>query len=101
MKLELRKKDQVFVLGVGNGQVSKVAPDGSFDVKIAGGEGHYSPEGTVGTSPVQRVFYHDPLVVLPPKNPCLWAAYRKLTKVLFTELMALEAKGEITDVEDN
>lgn len=100
MRLDLRKKDNVFILGVGNGQVSKVAPDGSFDVKVAGGEGHYSPDGTVGSSSVQRVFYHDPIVVIPPKNPRMWAAYRKLTQVLFAELMELEARGEIADVDE-
>ncbi|MDR1079453.1 MAG: hypothetical protein LBQ79_00440 [Deltaproteobacteria bacterium] len=96
--LDFRKGDAAYVIGRGSGKVSMVLPDGSFDVNIEGyGDIHFNPDGTIGNMALRRVYYDDPVVVEPIKNERLWRTYVKMAKVLFAELAALDAVGEIPD----
>lgn len=92
----VRVKDNVFVLGVGNGVVTKVAPDG-FYVKTSRGESNYRTGGFVGNQ--RRVFWHNPVFLLPPKNRKLWKAATELAIVLYTNLEKLCEFKEDTDEE--
>lgn len=82
----VRVKDNVFVLGVGNGIVTKVSNDG-FYVKTGRGESHYRTGGFVGNQ--RRVFWHNPVFMLPPKNKKLWRAATELAQVVYENLTNL------------
>lgn len=82
----VRVGDNVFVLGVGNGAVTKVATDG-FYVKTSRGESHYRSGGFVGNQ--RRVFWHNPVFMLPPKNKKLWKAATELSLVVYDNLEKL------------
>jgi hypothetical protein len=100
-KLDVKLTDQVFVLSQGHGTVIKVLPDRSFVVKVPGrGEVHYTPYGTVGAAEDVRVFWEDPMITVPPKNPRLWAAFRRLALVLYDELEQLDKAGVIREGPD-
>jgi hypothetical protein len=98
--LDFRTNDRAYIIGKGYGRVSVVLPDGSFDVKIEGyGSMHFNPDGTMGQSPLKRVYYDDPVVVVPIKNERLWRAYVRLSRALFTELFQLDSAGELPEPE--
>lgn len=98
VKMNVSPKQLVHVLALGAGQVTKVFPDGSFDVKIGGyGEPHFTPDGCLGQSDVRRVYYQDPIVIEPPDNPRLWAAFKRLAAVVYAELDRLDREGGISD----
>ena len=92
--MEVKKGDQLFALIQGAGTVMRVGPDGSFVLSSGRGETQYTAEGTIGASQARRVFYHDPVVVVPCKDPDLWETYVRLTRKLFKELEGLKAKGK-------
>lgn len=102
--MQVKVKQIVHVLALGSGQVTRVFPDSSFDVKIGGyGEMHFSAEGQIGQSGVQRVFYQDPMLIIPPNNPKLWASFRQMALSMYAELAKLEAAGMIaaeTEISD-
>jgi hypothetical protein len=97
--LKLRLTDRVFVLNYqAYGTVVKVLPDGSFVVNIPGrGDVHFTAYGTVGSGSDVRVFFENPIVIIPPSNTRLWEAYKRLTKVLYDELVKLDAVGGIRE----
>jgi hypothetical protein len=97
MRLYLTKGDLVYVLGHGIGNVSKVSPeDGSFDVTIGDyGTLHFSSDGTMGASTIQRVYYQNPILVEPIKNENLWRVYTRMSQLLFNELLLLDVAGGI------
>ena len=92
--MKVEKGDQVYVLGVGQATVTRVTPDGGFDVQARGhGEVHFSSDGRLGRSGVQRVFYYDPVILTPPKDARLWNAFRRLAGKLYEELVGLSDVG--------
>jgi hypothetical protein len=94
MRLFLLKGDLVYVLGHGTGSVSRVLGDGSFDVTIGDyGTLHFSSDGTMGQSNIQRVYYQNPIIIEPIKNENLWRIYERITKILFEELLLLDASN--------
>jgi len=98
--MQVKIKQVVHVLALGAGQVTRIFPDGSFDVKVGGyGEMHFSSEGQIGQSGVQRVFYQDPMLIVPPDNPKLWAAFKQIASAMYAELIKLQAAGEIAKEE--
>ena len=96
MSMGVVKGDQVYVLGQGAGVVRRVAPDGSFDVTVAGrGETHYTADGCLGLSQMKKVFWADPLIVEPDRNQLFWEAYVRLAKALHDEMLTLQIQGVI------
>lgn len=79
--------DTVFVLGVGVGVVTRVTADGGFYVKTSRGENHYRTGGYTGLQ--RRVYWQDPVFLLPPKNKKLWLAITKLSLTLYKSIVTL------------
>ena len=98
-KLELTLTDSVFVLGQGSGRVVKVLPDnGGYVVAVPGrGEMHYSVSGTAGAGRDRRLYYHDPVLVDPPKDRGLWRAYSDMSLAVYGKLYKLFLGGEVPD----
>lgn len=96
--VQVNKGDTVWVLGIGQGVVTLVSPDGSFRVKTGYGETHYARGGLVGTQ--RRVFWADPVVVVPPKDPVIWGVYKRMAEHLYEELLFIQTKGRLPDEED-
>lgn len=91
--------DQVYVLLKGNGTVTAVFQDGTFEVShSSGGPQIYTSGGMLGKS--RRVFWQDPFLILPPRNSDLWNAYKRTTIPLYQELKALVMKGTVSDVDE-
>lgn len=91
--------DSVWVQGTGAGMVARVDDKGGFWVKLSGGETYFRSGGYAGTT--RRVYWHDPILVNPPKNLKLWAAYRTMTQELFKQLDTLIKEGQVPDVAKN
>jgi hypothetical protein len=89
-------------MGQGYGNVVKILPNnGGFVVNVPGrGELHYTVYGTIGVSSDVRVYYQDPVIVVPTKNDRLWLAYKRLTKALYDELVKLDVARFINDGSD-
>lgn len=85
--------DVVYVLGLGAGTVSSVRDDGGFTVKTAGGEAYYRDGGYIGNQ--RRVYWHDPLIIIPPKDNKLWDAHKKMSQANFAMLEQLHRQGVI------
>ena len=98
--VEVNVKDTVFVLGQGYGTVASVSADGSFKVKIGRSTQEYRDGGLIGN--VHKVYWHDPLFVVPPKDATLWATFKEqalynyalLIRVLQGDIKAPETAPE-------
>jgi len=75
---EVNIGDAVFVLGLGYGTVTSISADGSFRVKLKGAVQEFRNGGYIGS--VRKVFWHDPVFIVPPKNASLWATVKEQTK---------------------
>jgi len=73
--VEVNVGDTVFVLGIGYGNVNSVSADGSFKVKIGRATQEYRDGGMIGN--VRKVYWHDPLFIVPPKDATLWATFKE------------------------
>lgn len=73
--VQLSIGDTVYVLGIGYGSVYSVSSDGSFKVKIGRSTQEYRDGGMIGN--VRKVYWHDPLFIVPPKDATLWAAFKE------------------------
>jgi hypothetical protein len=94
--MKVHINDLVFILGQGSGRVTRVLEDGSFYASVReGGAQLYSAFGTLGTSPIKRVYLYDPIIVDPPSNYRLWFAFKTIAKTLYEELVKLDASGDI------
>jgi hypothetical protein len=94
-KLDLRLMDPVFVLGYGQGTVTRVLPDGGFIVNVPGrGERHYTVFGTLGAGQDRRLYYHDPIIREPPKDPAFWRAWRRICLSVYESLDSLYRQGD-------
>jgi hypothetical protein len=98
-RLQLELKDSVYVLGVGLGKVVRVLPDnGGYVVKVPGkGSQHYTVDGTVGSSTIKRLYYHDPIMVEPPKDERFWNLFKKLSLSIYERLVRLYMGGEVPE----
>jgi hypothetical protein len=86
MIFDLKPKDNVFVVGFGYGIVKNVLEDKSFQVLLGATVRQFTPDGRLGGTGAQRVYYHDPMIVNPPKSVHLWNTYKALSIKLFEEL---------------
>lgn len=87
--------DTVYVLGIGTGNVVAVNNDGGFTVRTGNGEAYYRSGGYVGNQ--RRVYWADPMIVVPPKNRRLWRAFVKVAQVLFSQVSVFYKLGEDED----
>lgn len=98
--VQVNIKDKVYVLGIGYGEVTSVSADGSFKVRIHNSVQEYRDGGMIGN--IRKVFWHDPLFIVPPKEPSLWQLfkeqslynYKVLIRVLQGDIKAPEAESE-------
>jgi hypothetical protein len=92
--MNVHVSDDVYILGVGPGRVVRLVPDsGGFVVSVPGrGEIVFNSNGTQGAGSVRKVFFQNPVVVVPPANGAVWALYVDMTTRLFNLLMELDGK---------
>jgi hypothetical protein len=94
-KMELGTGSPCYVLGYGPGTVTRVLPDGSFVVNVPGrGERTYTSYGTFGSGPDRKVYYHNPILFEPPKDPSLWRAWKRIAIDLFGSLSLIYGQGD-------
>jgi hypothetical protein len=100
MNMNVKRNDNVFVLGVGWGQVTRVLPAGAgFFVKVGSTERQYALDGTVGGAGPRKVYYQDPVFIEPCQNKAVWQAYVALATRLYTDLTNLVEQGIISQNE--
>jgi hypothetical protein len=89
--MDVKVGDNVFIIGIGWGQVSRLLPGSQgFFVKVGSTERQFSQNGTIGGSGAQKVFWQDPQIVIPCKDSKVWQSFIKIAKLLYTELQNLE-----------
>lgn len=92
--------DSVYVLREGIGSVTKITRDGGFYVTTSvGGESYYQTGGYVGNQ--RRVYWHNPIFIIPPKNRRFWKAFTAIANILFDKLETIHEFGELTNEETN
>lgn len=79
--------DPVYDIILGAGQVTGMHSGGSFVVKIGSSESVYRDGGYFGNS--RRLYWSDPIVILPPKNRRVWSAYKSMTIKMYDMLKTL------------
>lgn len=89
--------DVVYSLGVGTGTVTAVNADGGFSVKHGNGEVYYRDGGYIGNK--KRVYWADPLIIVPPKDRRVWRAFCKIVVSLWGQLNTFTKLGA-DDVEE-
>ena len=92
--VEVKIGDVVYVLGSGQAEVISVSNDGSFTVKIGSrGTQLIRNGGYIGNS--RRVFWHDPFILVPPKDQTLWLAFKNMALNNYGQLVELFRTGKI------
>ena len=92
--VEVKIGDTVFVLGFGHATVTSISDDGSFTVKVGrSGTQLIRSGGYIGNS--RRVFWHDPFIIVPPKDDRLWQAFRSMALNDYAQLVELFRSGSI------
>lgn len=94
---EVKLGDRVYVLGRGWGKVVSVATDGSFHVSLGKGSIHFLKGGMNGN--MQVVYWHNPLLMEPPKDAQFWYVFVEMVKDLYKKLETLFNTGKIPVVE--
>lgn len=88
----------VYVLGLGWAQVTRVLPDeAGFFVRIGSIERQFTLDGRVGGTGLQKVFWQDPIVAVPCQQQHLWLAYTHLSHLLYEELITMANAGFIPE----
>lgn len=90
--------DAVHVLGLGDGIVTAVSADGSFEVKLGNGKVHVRKGGYIGN--VRKVYWHNPMIVVPPKNDQLWINFVRMAQNNYAQLVELFRTGKIPAADD-
>ena len=92
---EVRVKDKVHVLhNPGYATVESKTDDGGFNVRIPGRcEMHFSRTGCQGASDKRMVYWHNPILVVPPKDPALWNAFVNMAEQLLAAVVAWRKEG--------
>lgn len=83
--------DPVHVLGLGSGTVISTNMDGGFTVRVGTGEMYFRDGGYVGNQ--KRVFWADPMIVVPPKDTKFWRAFVKTATVLYEQAEVFYESG--------
>lgn len=83
--------DTVHILGIGAGQVVSVNADGGFTVRTGSGDAYYRDGGFIGNQ--RRVYWADPMIVVPPKNRRLWRAFISVATVMYKQLETVLKMG--------
>ena len=90
--------DSVYVLGIGAGMVTSINSEGGFSVKAGNGEIYYRDGGYLGNQ--RRVYWADPLIVIPPKDRKFWKAFTTVCKTFYKQAATFNTLGDTVDVED-
>lgn len=93
---EVNIGDSVYVVGMGQGQVTGVSSDGSFTVKIQRNSYTFMDGGFIGK--VRKVYWHNPIFVVPPKDVDLWTVFQEQALYNYGLLVRLFASGKRTKV---
>lgn len=88
--------DAVHVLGLGDGLVTSISSDGSFEVKLGNGKVNVRKGGYIGN--VRKVYWHNPMIVVPPKDEQLWTNFVRLSQNDYAQLVELFKSGKIPAV---
>ena len=97
---EVKLGDSVYVTAIGSGTVVAVSSDGGFTVKVGNSMFSIRADGYVGN--VRKVYWHDPMVIVPPKDLKLWTTFNKMATTNYKMLQELFREGndgEITATE--
>ena len=92
---EVQLRDEVFLLHRGKARVEARTPDdGGFILRVPGaGTMHFNRSGCQGASSRREVYWHNPFVAEPPKDPVLWAAFTRMAGELFETLKRWRREG--------
>ena len=93
---EVRIKDKVHVLHHRGYAVveSRTPDDGGFNVNLSGqGTVHFNRDRCPGASDRRMVYWHDPLLFDPPKDPVLWNAFKAMAGQLYETLASWRKEG--------
>lgn len=94
----VEKGDSVFVIGIGSGIVQSVSADGGFRIKTGGGIITAMSGGFIGR--VRRVYWDNPFIISPPKNPKIWKAFKDMAHMNYNSIITLCKTGEVKGVFD-
>lgn len=83
--------DSVYVDAIGTGTVVSLSSDGGFAVKVGNSIYNIRSGGYVGN--VRKVYWHNPLMVIPPKNLHLWNTIKGMTERNYKMLQDLFREG--------
>lgn len=98
--IDVKIGDNVFVLGFGSAQVTSVSADGSFVVKVGrSGTQTIRSGGFIGNS--RRVYWHDPYIIIPPRDSQLWNAFKTMALNDYSQLVGLFRSGKVPAIEDS
>ena len=93
---EVHIGDSVHVIGTGDGIVSSVSADGSFTIKLGDkGSLRVRDGGYVGN--VRKVYWFNPIIIVPPKNMKLWINAKKMAQINYDILLDLYNNGMVKD----
>ena len=69
--------------------------DGGFNVRLPGGgvAMHFNRNGCQGASNKRLVYWHNPILCDPPKDPALWSAFAAMAGQLFETVTAWRKEG--------
>lgn len=96
---EVKLGDSVYVVALGSGTVTAVSADGGFSVKIGNSTFSIRADGYVGN--VKKVYWHDPKVIVPPKDLHLWTTFQKMATTNYKMLQELFREGNDGEVSDS
>lgn len=84
--------DTVWVVGMGTATVAKVEANGDFQIRSGSGMLAITKGGYLGK--VRKVYWHDPLIIPPPKDVYVWHTFKKVAITVFNVLArAFQIKG--------
>jgi hypothetical protein len=91
----VQQGDKVHILTYGAATVTAVLPDngGCMVQKPGQSPMHFGPGGCLGASDRRLLFWHDPLLIEPPKDPALWSAFKGMASLLYGNLLEWKAGG--------
>lgn len=88
---ELCIGDRVYVLLQGSGVVTGVRTNGIITIKTPKGEAPYAADTYSGRS--RRVYWHDPITIIPPKHAGFWETFLDMSMLLFDKLLFMCNSG--------
>lgn len=85
---DVRVGDRVYVMNRGDGTVTFVGADQSFDVSLGSSTLHFSTGGYIGQR--RHVYWKNPVIIDPPKNAVWWTAFVNMIKAAYAVFVKAE-----------